>query len=255
MALCQHVKVKLPSRSQVRIPPAINDRYVAKFCKPKNLRSGAAAGNTETSDGPGTFAHGSDPFQQAVCNYNWDWMAATQRAMVDMHDSMQLLQLQARDPFGDHSMMTREQFLQNASWPVDRPMFGEGAGAGASGTGVSGGAEDDGDDDDDDDDDDLSHATPISCLSSSSVITAFDQAVPGVAWSVVSYGSCPADASNPLLVLSVNNFDCTAAALANAAVPQANATVRNDDSGGGESDDDDDDDDVDDDHDVVVDDG
>jgi hypothetical protein len=154
MALCQHAKVKLPSRSQVRIPPAINDRYVAKFCKPKNLRSGAAAGNTGTSDGPGTFAHGSDPFQQAVCNYNWDWMAATQRAMVDMHDSMQLLQLQARDHSGDHSMMTREQFLQNASWPMDRPMFGEGACAGASGTGVSGYAEDDGDDDDDDDDDD-----------------------------------------------------------------------------------------------------
>ena len=70
-------------------------------------------------------------------------MAATQRAMLDMHDSMQLLQLQARDPSGDHSLMTREQFLQNASWPVDRPVFGEGAGAGAS----SGAA--DGDDDDD----------------------------------------------------------------------------------------------------------
>ena len=64
--------------------------------------------------------------------------------MLDMHDSMQLLQLQMRDPSGEHSMMTREQFLQHASWPVDRPVFGEGAGAGAS----SGAA--DGDDDDDD---------------------------------------------------------------------------------------------------------
>jgi hypothetical protein len=125
---------------------------VAKYCKPKNLRSSSAADVTGASNGPGTFAQGSDPFQQAVCNYNWDWMAATQRAMLDIHDSMQLLQLQVRDPSGEHSMMTREQFLQHASWPVDRPIFGEGAGVGASTAGVSGGAED-GDDDDDDRDD------------------------------------------------------------------------------------------------------
>ncbi|XP_050880833.1 uncharacterized protein LOC127084430 [Lathyrus oleraceus] len=43
MALCQHSRVKLPSRSQVRIPPAINDRYVAKYCKPKNFRSSSTA--------------------------------------------------------------------------------------------------------------------------------------------------------------------------------------------------------------------
>jgi hypothetical protein len=71
-------------------------------------------------------------------------MAATQRAMLDMHDSMQRLQLQGSDPTGDHSLITREQFVLNANWPVDRPVFGEGAGAGAS----SGGAAD-GDDDDD----------------------------------------------------------------------------------------------------------
>jgi hypothetical protein len=46
-------------------------------------------------------------------------------------------------------MMTREQFLQHASWPVDRPVFGEGAGAGAPGAGASSGAAEDDDDDDD----------------------------------------------------------------------------------------------------------
>ena len=150
MSLCLQARVRLPSRGQVRIPPPIDDRYVAKYCKPKNVRSSSAAEVTGASDGPGTFTLGSDPFQQAVCNYNWDWMTATQRAMLDMHDSMQLLQLQMRDPSGEHSMMTREQFLQHVSWPVDRPVFGEGAGAGAAGAGASSGAAEDDDDDDDD---------------------------------------------------------------------------------------------------------
>ena len=77
-------------------------------------------------------------------------MAATQRAMLDIHDSMQLLQLQVRDPSGEHSMMTREQFLQHASWPVDRPVFREGASVGASGADTSGGADDDDNGDDED---------------------------------------------------------------------------------------------------------
>jgi hypothetical protein len=63
--------------------------------------------------------------------------------MIDIHDSMHVLQLQVRDPSGEHPMMTREQFLQHASWPEDRPVFGEGAGAGASGADTSGGANDD----------------------------------------------------------------------------------------------------------------
>jgi hypothetical protein len=124
---------------------------VTKYCKPKNFRGSTTANDTGASDGPDVFAQGFDPFQQAVCNYNWDWMAATQRAMIDIHDSMQLLQLQVRDPSGEHPMMTREQFLQHASWPVDRPVFGEGAGAGASGADTSGGADDDDDDGDDED--------------------------------------------------------------------------------------------------------
>ncbi|CAL5189369.1 unnamed protein product [Lathyrus oleraceus] len=143
MSLCMQARVRLPSRGQVRIPPPIDDRYVAKYCRAKNVRGSAAAEGTRASNGPGTSTLGPDPYQQAVCNYNWDWMAATQRAMLDMHDSMQLLQLQGRDPTGDHSLMTREQFLLNANWPVDRPVFGEGAGAGAS----SGAADGDGDDD------------------------------------------------------------------------------------------------------------
>jgi hypothetical protein len=57
--------------------------------------------------------------------------------MLDMHDSMQRLQLQGS---GAHALMTREQFLLNANWPVDTPVYSEGVGA-------------DADDDDDDDDD------------------------------------------------------------------------------------------------------
>ncbi|XP_050909476.1 uncharacterized protein LOC127123285 [Lathyrus oleraceus] len=108
MALCLQPRVKLPSRSQVRIPSAIDDRYVDKYYKPKNFRGSTTADDTGAADGPGAFSQGFDPFQQAVCNYNWDWMAATQRAMIDIHDSMHVLQLQVRDPFGEHPMMTRE---------------------------------------------------------------------------------------------------------------------------------------------------
>jgi hypothetical protein len=39
----------------------------------ENLKSN----DTGAADGPGAFSQGFDPFQQAVCNYNWDWMAAT----------------------------------------------------------------------------------------------------------------------------------------------------------------------------------
>jgi hypothetical protein len=45
---------------------------VAKYCKPKNVRSSSAVEVTGASDGPGTFAQGFDPFQQAIYNYNWD---------------------------------------------------------------------------------------------------------------------------------------------------------------------------------------
>jgi hypothetical protein len=58
--------------------------------------------------------------------------------MLDMHDSMQRLQLQGS---GAHALMTREQFLLHANWPVDTPVYSEGVGADA----------DDADDDDVDD--------------------------------------------------------------------------------------------------------
>ncbi|XP_050919593.1 uncharacterized protein LOC127137151 [Lathyrus oleraceus] len=63
-------RVKLPSRSQVRIPSAIDDRYVAKYCKPKNFRGSTDVDDIGASDGPGAFAQGFDHFQQAICNYN-----------------------------------------------------------------------------------------------------------------------------------------------------------------------------------------
>jgi hypothetical protein len=72
-------------------------------------------------------------------------MAVSQRAMTDMHNCMQRLELRGNDPTGAQALLAREQFLLNANWPVDRPVYGEGAGA-------SGAAADDDDDDDDDDD-------------------------------------------------------------------------------------------------------
>ncbi|KAI5425498.1 hypothetical protein KIW84_031341 [Lathyrus oleraceus] len=102
MSLCIKARVRLPSRGQVRIPAPIDDRV--------------------------------DPYLRAACEYNFQWMAASQRAMIDMHDSMQRLQLQGS---GAHALMTREQFLTNANWPVDVPVYSEGVGA---------------DDDDEDDD-------------------------------------------------------------------------------------------------------
>ncbi|KAI5425841.1 hypothetical protein KIW84_031604 [Lathyrus oleraceus] len=129
-------RVRLPSRGQVRIPSPIDDRYVAKYCRPKNARGSAASESTRASDGPGTSTPRLDPYVQAVCNYSLEWMAASQRAMLEMHDSMQRLQLQGS---GAHALMTREQFLLNANWPVDTPVYSEGVGA-------------DADDDDDDDD-------------------------------------------------------------------------------------------------------
>ncbi|KAI5427802.1 hypothetical protein KIW84_033000 [Lathyrus oleraceus] len=138
MSLCIQARVRLPSRGQVRIPPPIDDRYVAKYCRAKNARGSAATESTRASDGPGTSTPGLDPYLRAVCDYSFEWMAASQRAMIDMHDSMQRLQLQGS---GAHALMTREQFLLNANWPVDMPVYGEGVGAAA-------------DDDDDDDVDD-----------------------------------------------------------------------------------------------------
>ncbi|KAI5422781.1 hypothetical protein KIW84_045986 [Lathyrus oleraceus] len=139
MSLCIQARVRLPSRGQVRIPSPIDDRYVAKYCRAKNARGSAASGSTRASDGPGTSTPRLDPYVQAVCNYSLEWMAASQRAMLDMHDSMQRLQLQGS---GAHALMTREQFLLNANWPVDTPVYSEGVGAAA-----------DEDDDDDDVDD------------------------------------------------------------------------------------------------------
>ncbi|KAI5432390.1 hypothetical protein KIW84_036221 [Lathyrus oleraceus] len=139
MSLCIQARVRLPSRGQVRIPPPIDDRYVAKYCRAKNARGSAASGSTRASDGPGTSTPRLDPYVQAVCNYSLEWMAASQRAMIDMHDSMQRLQLQGS---GAHALMTREQFLLNANWHVDTPVYSEGVGAAAA------------DDDDDDDVDD-----------------------------------------------------------------------------------------------------
>ncbi|KAI5394483.1 hypothetical protein KIW84_061227 [Lathyrus oleraceus] len=94
MSLCIQARVRLPSRGQVRIPSPIDDRYVAKYCRAKNARGSAASGSTRASDGPGTSTPRLDPYVQAVCNYSLEWMAASQRAMLDMHDSMQRLQLQ-----------------------------------------------------------------------------------------------------------------------------------------------------------------
>ncbi|KAI5420490.1 hypothetical protein KIW84_044330 [Lathyrus oleraceus] len=136
MSLCIQARVRLPSRGQVRIPSPINDRYVSKYCRPKTTRGSAATGSTRASDGPSTSTPRLDPYIQAVCNYSLEWMAASQRAMLEMHDSMQRLQLQGS---GAHALMTREQFLLNANWPVDTPVYSEGVGA-------------DADDDDDDDD-------------------------------------------------------------------------------------------------------
>ncbi|KAI5446377.1 hypothetical protein KIW84_014275 [Lathyrus oleraceus] len=136
-------RVRLPSRGQVRIPPPIDDRYVAKYCRAKNARGSAATESTRASDGPGTSTPGLDPYLRAVCDYSFEWMAASQRAMLDMHDSMQRLQLQGS---GAHALMTREQFLLNANWPMDRPVYGEGVGAGAS-SGVAAAADDDAEDD------------------------------------------------------------------------------------------------------------
>ncbi|KAI5414213.1 uncharacterized protein LOC127087631 [Lathyrus oleraceus] len=138
MSLCIQARVRLPSRGQVRIPSPIDDRYVAKYCRAKNARGSAATESTRASDGPGTSTPRLDPYVQVVCNYSLEWMATSQRAMLDMHDSMQRLQLQGS---GAHALMTREQFLLNANWPVDTPVYSEGVGADA----------DDGDDDDVDD--------------------------------------------------------------------------------------------------------
>ncbi|KAI5430477.1 hypothetical protein KIW84_034891 [Lathyrus oleraceus] len=103
MSLCIKARVRLPSRGQVRIPAPIDDRYVAKYCRAKATGSSAASGSTRVSDGPS---------------------ASTPRR----------LQLQGS---GAHALMTREQFLANANWPVDVPVYSEGVG----------------DDDDDEDDD------------------------------------------------------------------------------------------------------
>ncbi|KAI5422074.1 hypothetical protein KIW84_045503 [Lathyrus oleraceus] len=112
MSLCIQARVRLPSRGQVRIPPPIDDRYVAKYCRAKNARGSAASESTRASDGPSTSTPRLDPYVQAR------------------------LQLQGS---GAHALMTREQFLLNANWPVDTPVYSEGVGA---------------DDDDDDVDDD-----------------------------------------------------------------------------------------------------
>ncbi|KAI5399943.1 hypothetical protein KIW84_065039 [Lathyrus oleraceus] len=127
-------RVRLPSRGQVRIPAPIDDRYVAKYCRAKATGNSAASGSTRVSDGPSASTPRVDPYLRAACEYNFQWMAASQRAMIDMHDSMQRLQLQGS---GAHALMTREQFLTNANWPVDVPVYSEGVGA---------------DDDDEDDD-------------------------------------------------------------------------------------------------------
>ncbi|KAI5424661.1 hypothetical protein KIW84_030738 [Lathyrus oleraceus] len=134
MSLCIKARVRLPSRGQVRIPAPIDDRYVAKYCRAKATGSSAASGSTRVSDGPSASTPRVDPYLRAACEYNFQWMAASQRAMIDMHDSMQRLQLQGS---GAHALMTREQFLTNANWPVDVPVYSEGVGA---------------DDDDEDDD-------------------------------------------------------------------------------------------------------
>jgi hypothetical protein len=136
MSLCIKARVRLPSRGQVRIPAPIDDRYVAKYCRAKATGSSAASGSTRVSDGPSASTPRVDPYLRAACEFNFEWMAASQRAMIDMHDSMQRLQLQGS---GAHALMTREQFLTNANWPVDVPVYSEGVGA---------------DDDDDDEDDD-----------------------------------------------------------------------------------------------------
>ena len=129
MSLCVQARVRLPSRGQVRIPSPIDDRYVAKYCRAKTTGGSAASGSTRASDGPGTSTPRIDPYVQAVCNYSLEWMAASQRAMLDMHDSMQRLQLQGS---GAHALMTREQFLLHANWPVDTPVYSEGVGADAA---------------------------------------------------------------------------------------------------------------------------
>jgi hypothetical protein len=49
--------------------------------------------------------------------------------MIDMHSSMQRLELQGNDPSGARALLAREQFMLNANWPVDRPVYGEGEGA------------------------------------------------------------------------------------------------------------------------------
>ena len=138
MSLCVQERVRLPSRGQVRIPAPIDDRYVAKYCRPKTTGGSAASGSTRASDGPSASTPGLDPYLRAVCDYSFEWMAASQRAMIDMHNSMQRLELQGNDPSGARALLAREQFMLNANWPVDRPVYGEGVGADA----------DDADDDD-----------------------------------------------------------------------------------------------------------
>jgi hypothetical protein len=44
---------------------------------------------------------------------------------------MQRLELQGNDPSGARALLAREQFMLNANWPVDRPVYGEGVGADA----------------------------------------------------------------------------------------------------------------------------
>ncbi|KAI5395028.1 hypothetical protein KIW84_061583 [Lathyrus oleraceus] len=90
MSLCIKARVRLPSRGQVRIPAPIDDRYVAKYCRAKATGSSAASGSTRVSDGPSASTPRVDPYLRAACEFNFEWMAASQRAMIDMHDSMQL---------------------------------------------------------------------------------------------------------------------------------------------------------------------
>lgn len=48
-----------------------------------------------------------------------------------MHDSMQQLQLQVREPTGDYSIGTRDQFIAQASWHEGRPFPREEVGVAA----------------------------------------------------------------------------------------------------------------------------
>ncbi|KAI5431929.1 hypothetical protein KIW84_035896 [Lathyrus oleraceus] len=91
----------LGSRTPSVLSFPVNGRYIERHCVPRKAR----VRNAQAS-----------PAQQQVldkrvaCSYTWDMLEANQRAFMFMHDYMNQLLLQIREPHVDHSLGTRDEF-------------------------------------------------------------------------------------------------------------------------------------------------